>query len=102
MKMRTRRATWDYRNRLTEVLVKTSGGTTVQDDKFTYDIFNRRIGKSTLSGGQTWTVYDGQNPYADFSSSGGLTNRYLYGRATDELFAKFDGTNTTWYLEDML
>jgi RHS repeat-associated protein len=92
---------WDYRNRLTEVVVK-NGTTTLQDDKFTYDVQDRRIGKWTLSGGQQWTVYDGINPYADFNSGGSLTNRYLYGNAVDFLFARFDGTNTTWYLADNL
>jgi RHS repeat-associated protein len=94
--------TWDYRNRLTEVIVKTSGGTTMQDDKFTYDVENRRIGKNTLSGGQMWTLYDGVNPYADFNSSLSLTFRYLYGRAIDSLLARWDGTNALWYLTDKL
>ncbi len=94
--------TWDYRNRLTEVTVKTSAGTTLQDDKFTYDVEDRRIGKSTLSGGQSWTAYDGVNPYADFNSSGSLTYRYLYGDAADFLLARYDGTNTIWYLTDKL
>jgi RHS repeat-associated protein len=94
--------TWDYENRLTEVLVKTSGGTVLQDDKFTYDAWGRRIGKSTLSGGQTWTLYDGDNTYADFNSSGTLTYRYLYGNGIDQLLARFDGTNTAWYLTDRL
>jgi RHS repeat-associated protein len=94
--------TWDFRNRLTEVIVKTSGGTTVQDDKFTYDVENRRIGKNTLSGGQIWTAYDGVNPYADFNSSGSLTYRYLYGRAIDFLLSRFDGTTAMWYLTEKL
>jgi RHS repeat-associated protein len=94
--------TWDYRNRLTEVTVKTSGGTLLQDDKFTYDVEDRRIGKSTLASGQTWTSYDGQNPYADFNSSGSLTARYLYGLNVDQLFAKMNSSNTTtWYLRDL-
>jgi RHS repeat-associated protein len=92
--------TWDYRNRLTEVVVKTSGGTVLQDDKFTYDVEDRRIGKNTLSGGQMWTLYQGDNPYADFNSSGTLTYRYLYGSRLDTLLARFDGTNTVWYLTD--
>jgi RHS repeat-associated protein len=97
--------TWDYRNRLTEALVM-SGTTTVADDKFTYDMFNRRIGKLTNGGTQSWTVYDGVNPYADFSGST-LQYRYLYGNAVDQLFARFDGTNTgndstIWYLTDNL
>jgi RHS repeat-associated protein len=93
--------TWDYRNRLTEVVVK-SGTTTLQDDRFTYDVLDRRIGKSTLSGGQQWTVYDGADPYADFNGSGSLTYRYLYGNEIDDLFARFDGTNAVWYLDDLL
>jgi RHS repeat-associated protein len=96
--------TWDYRNRLTEVLVM-SGTSTVADDKFTYDMFNRRIGKLTNGGTQSWTVYDGVNPYADFSGST-LQYRYLYGNAVDQLFARFDGTtgndSTIWYLTDNL
>jgi RHS repeat-associated protein len=91
--------TWDYRNRLTEVVVK-SGPTTLQDDRFTYDVANRRIGKWT-NGTQQWTVYDGANPYADFNSSGSLTYRYLYGPSSYGFFARFDGTNTVWYLRDM-
>jgi RHS repeat-associated protein len=93
--------TYDFRNRLTEDLIKTSGGVTVQDDKFTYDIQNRRIGKNTLSGGQSWTGYDGVNPYADFNSSGSLTYRYLYGNAIDFLLARVDTSGVpTWYLTD--
>jgi RHS repeat-associated protein len=51
---------------------------------------------------QTWTVYDGANPYADFDGSGALTHRYLYGQALDQLFARVDGdgSSTVWYLSD--
>jgi RHS repeat-associated protein len=95
--------TWDFRNRLTEVLIKTSGGTTVQDDKFTYDIENRRIGKNTLSGGQSWTIYSGQNPLADFNNSGAIQFQYLYGPGIDQLLARGD-TNAVplWYMTDKL
>src|SRR5438552_8657157 len=37
--------TWDFRNRLPEVLINTWGGATLQDDKFTSDSETRRIGK---------------------------------------------------------
>jgi RHS repeat-associated protein len=95
--------TYDSRNRLTEVLIKTSTGATVQDDKFTYDVENRRIGKNTPSGGQSWTAYDGVNAYADFNSSGSLTYRYLFGNAIDFLLARVDTTgNPMWYLTDKL
>jgi RHS repeat-associated protein len=92
---------WDYRNRLTQVVEKTSGGVTVTNDVFTLDIENRRIGKS-VNGTQYWYGYDGQNTYADFNSSGSLTMRYLTGKDLDALYARFDGTNTGWYLTDLI
>jgi RHS repeat-associated protein len=93
--------TWDYRNRLTQAVVKTSGGVTVANDVFTYDIEDRRIGKST-SGTQAWTFYNGQQVYADFNSGGTLTMRYLTGKALDQLFGRYDGTAATWYLTDLI
>jgi len=91
--------TWDYRNRLTNVLVKTSAGVTVTNETFTYDVDNRRIGDD-LNATQAWTAYEGNNPYADFNSGGTLTDRYLYGRAIDTLFAKYGGGTAIWYLTD--
>jgi len=91
--------TWDYHNRLTNVLVKTSAGVTVTNETFTYDVDNRRIGDD-LNGTQGWTAYDHYNPYADFNSGGTLTYRYLYGRAIDTLFARYSGTTANWYLTD--
>jgi RHS repeat-associated protein len=102
--------TWDHRNRLTQVLVKTSGGTVLTEDRFTYDVDDRRIGKWLDADGagsgspvQTWTAYDGANPHADFDSSGVLTYRYLYGAGMDTLLARHDSAgNTVWYLADKL
>jgi RHS repeat-associated protein len=54
----------------------------VQDDTFTYDIENRRIGKNTLSGGQSW---------------------HLYAVAIDSLLGRVDSSgNAMWYLTDKL
>jgi RHS repeat-associated protein len=54
----------------------------VQDDTFTYDIENRRIGKNTLSGGQSW---------------------HLYAVAIDSLLGRVDSSgNAMWYLQDKL
>jgi RHS repeat-associated protein len=102
--------TWDYRNRLTDVKVKNSSGMVIKEDQFTYDVGNLRIGKSLDPDGsgpqpavQTWTVYDGANPYADFNTSGSLTARYLYGLGADALFARLDASGSTvWYLTDLL
>jgi RHS repeat-associated protein len=99
--------TYDYRNRLTGVTV---GGTVVAT--CTYDALDHRIGIKD-NGTQTWTVYDGSSrnahPYADFSGSGTLTKRYLYGRGVingavvDELLARTSsGASAAWYLPDKL
>src|SRR5207302_586215 len=91
----------DYRNRMTQVVEKTSGGVTVTNDQFTYDVENQRIGKLS-NATQAWTAYDKQKPYDDFNSGGSVTSRYLYGNALDALFAKYSSSATTWYLIDLL
>jgi len=96
---------WDYRNRLTEVTVKDGQGNLLHDEKFTYDVNNNRIGV-WLDGTQvSWTVYDRQNPYLDFTGAGAVSERYLSNpQALDQLFARVDGsgTNVGWYLTDRL
>ncbi len=95
--------TYDFHNRLTEV---TQGGTVIAT--YAYDALNRRIGVDD-SGSQTWTVYDGTNPYADFNGSGTLQQRYQYGPGVvdgaivDQLLARTSsGGATAWYLPDKL
>jgi RHS repeat-associated protein len=85
--------TWDYRNRLTRV----QGSVDVQ---FTYDAFDRRIGK-LVGATQYWTAYTGYNPYGDFNGTT-LTSRYLYGDAIDQIFARLNANPVTviWYLAD--
>ena len=94
---------YDFHNRLTEV---TQGGTVIAS--YVYDALNRRIGVDD-SGTQTWTVYDGTNPYADFNGSGTLQVRYQYGAGVvdgaivDQLLARTSsGGTTAWYLPDKL
>jgi RHS repeat-associated protein len=102
--------TWDYRNRLTGVVRHNSGGSLTMQATYTYDALGRRIGVQVDDDGtgphaaaQTWTVYDGQNTYADFDGAGTLAERYLYGPAIDELFARTDsGGTSAWYLPDKL
>jgi len=86
--------TWDYRNRLTQVVVKSAGGVILKEVRFTYDVWNRRIGVWTDADGagpqapvKVWSVYRGPNPYADFNGAGSLTMRYLYGPGIDWLLA---------------
>ncbi len=93
--------TWDHRNRLTQVVVKTSAGVTVTNDVMTYDIEDRRIGKS-VNGTQNWFFYDDANPYLDFNSGGSVTERYLSAEEVDAFFARYDVTTTGWYLKDLI
>jgi RHS repeat-associated protein len=97
---------WDYRNRLTGAVEHNSGGSVLMQGTYTYDSLNRRIGVDETVGGvnsKTWTVYDGQNPYADFNGSGTLQQRYLYGPAVDEILARTSsGGTSAWYLTDKL
>ena len=95
--------TYDFHNRLTEV---TQGGTVIAT--YVYDALNRRIGVDD-NGTQTWTIYDGTNPYADFNGSGTLQERYQYGPGVvdgaivDQLLARTSsGGTTAWYLPDKL
>ncbi len=100
---------WDYRNRLSGVIVKDASGQVVQETVFTYDVFDRRIGKGVDADGagpgisvQQWTVYDGVNPYADFAADGSLTTRYVADpRQWDGLLACVGGDGVPqWYLRD--
>jgi RHS repeat-associated protein len=93
---------YDDRNRMISAVEKSSGGTILSQATYTYDALNRRIGFDD-NGTQTWTVYDGQNPYADFNGSGTLLTRYASGPALDEILARTSsGGTTAWYLTDRL
>ena len=94
--------TWDYENRLTEVKEETSGATVIYDEKFTYDVNNNRIGESLNGTQQLYTVYDGSNPYIDFSGTGTLTERYLTNPQTlSQFYGQVSGSGTTqWFLTD--
>jgi RHS repeat-associated protein len=73
--------TYDYRNRLTEVISKDSGGHVLQDVTYAYDAFNNRIAETVAAGGSTTVqrfVYDGNQVAFTFDGSGNVTDRYLY------------------------
>jgi RHS repeat-associated protein len=93
---------YDYRNRLTAATEYSSVNAVQHAFTATYDVFDRRIGV-TADGVQTWTVYDGENAWADFNSIGDVAARYLAGDRSDELYARWrpsDGTG--WYLQDRM
>jgi RHS repeat-associated protein len=104
--------TWDYRNRLTEVehfaaYANFSADTSDQIVQYTYDAFNRLIGRTLDSDGSAGTgdlqeavyVYDGDQVALQFDktvangstaalSASDLSHRYLWNsQAVDQLFA---------------
>ncbi len=93
---------WDYRNRLTEVKQEDNHGNVLNDEKFTYDVNDNRIGVSLNGVQQLWTVYDGKNPYIDFDGSGTLTQRYLTNpNALSQFYGQVSASGTVqWFLTD--
>jgi RHS repeat-associated protein len=118
---RTERATgksevlaWDHRNRLTSVTTFSATGTKLATVEYTYDVFDRRIARRVDADGNgvfettQRFVYDGEDLILAFSGTTNiLTNRYLYGPATDEILADEKITTgtagtVTWSLGDNL
>jgi len=101
---------WDYRQRLVHVVVKEADEDIIKEVWYTYDVFDRRIGVVEDADGagqdpatERWTVYDGDNAWADFDDTGSLTTRYLYGPAIDQIFARIgESGDVDWYLTDHL
>jgi RHS repeat-associated protein len=102
---------YDFRNRLVAVRqYDNTGEDLLHEVKFTYDVFNRRIAKSVDADGEgasaavvTRFVYDGDHVWTDYSSTGVVLARYLFGDRTDEILARYQPTGgTAWYLTDNL
>lgn len=93
---------YDHRNRLTSIVQRNDGGVLVSDIDYTYDGLDRRI-IITVNSQTVYTVYDGENVWADFDSSATLATRYMFGDELDSLFARSRPTGeTNWYLGDKL
>ena len=77
-------------------------GTVLNDEKFTYDVNDNRIGVMLNGAQQLYTVYDGSNPYIDFNGSGTLTQRYLTDpRGLNQFYGQVSASGTTqWFLTD--
>jgi hypothetical protein len=65
---------WDHRNRLTRIVTKNGAGTVTKQVDYTYDVYDRRIGKTLDSDGAGTRpatteryVYDGDNIALVFS-----------------------------------
>ena len=108
---------WDHRNRLTSVTTFDAGNNRLGRVEYTYDLFDRRIARQVDADGTAGFettqrfVYDGEDLILAFSgTTNALTNRYLYGPATDEILAdeQLGTTSTgtagivTWSLDDHL
>ncbi|CAN1210287.1 hypothetical protein TUMEXPCC7403_08840 [Tumidithrix helvetica PCC 7403] len=99
---------WDYRNRLTGVDTKTSGGVLTKSVTYTYDMFDRRIAKSVDFDGSgaglavvERYVYDRDHIMLVLSGLGILKERYLYGANLDQVLA-VETTQVSWTLSDYL
>jgi RHS repeat-associated protein len=97
--------TWDYRNRLTQVTTTNASGTVTMQANYTYDVFDRRIGKVVTRGTVAPTterfVYDGAEIALTFDGNGNQTHRYLYGPVVDMILAdEAAGGEVLWPLTD--
>ncbi len=96
-----RHFTWDYDNRLTQVVMPGTGGTV----NFKYDPFGRRIQKAFTQNGTTTTtnyVYDGPNLLETLDQSGNPLSRYTVALNIDEPLSTLVSGTTDYYEQDGL
>jgi RHS repeat-associated protein len=91
---------WDYRNRLTSVLFKDTGGTVSKTIEYIYDGNNQRIGKRIDGAVVERYVIDRNQIALVFNGAGVQTHRYLYGTAVDQVLADETATSMVWALAD--
>lgn len=98
---------WDYRNRLIAVTKVDSSGNLILRAEYTYDVYNRRIGKSIDVDGDGLTdeaegfVYDGDQIALVFDGEGNQTEQFLYGTGIDEVLAQENSSGEVlWGLAD--
>ena len=92
---------WDFENRLTQVILPGPGGTL----NFKYDPFGKRVQKSSVQGANTTTtnyVYDGDNILEEVDQSGNILARYTQGQGVDEPLAEGRSGTTSYYQQDGL
>ncbi len=101
---------YDHRNRLTDIVVTSVSGVVLSSSQYVYDIFDRRIaivvdrdGDGAIPSTTTFTVYEGENAWADADANGQIQSRYLFGDQMDQIYARWTSTEgTAWYLTDHL
>ena len=101
---------YDHRNRMVLVQDKSPGGIILGEVGFTYDVFDRRIGRRVDSDGAgsqpsetTFFVYDRDHVWADLDETGAVRARYLFGDQIDEIIARYRAAEgIVWHLTDHL
>lgn len=92
---------WDYENRLTQVVLPGTGGTVT----FKYDPMGRRIQKAFTQASTTTTtnyVYDGANAIEEVDANGAVLARYTQRLGIDEPLAELRSSTTSYYDADGL
>jgi len=97
--------TWDYRNRLTDVVYRDSQGNVTKSVHYTYDVHDQRIGKQVTVGSSVTTeryVYSNGQMALVFNGNGQVQERYVYGPNTDQVLAVERGATgpAQWLLGD--
>jgi RHS repeat-associated protein len=88
--------TWDFENRLTQVVNPGVGTTT-----FRYDPFGRRIQKSGLLGTTNY-LHDGDNLIEEMDGNASILARYTQGPGIDQPFAELRSGTNSYYQQDGL
>jgi RHS repeat-associated protein len=99
---------WDNMNQLVGVKQVTATGTQLSVS-YSYDVLGKRVEDDTWKPG-TGTVtlrhaYDGQNIWADVTTTNTLLARYVYGDGVDQVWARavpagLTNAGVAWYLTD--
>jgi YD repeat-containing protein len=90
---------WDYENRLTQVILAGTGGTVT----FKYDPFGRRAQKAFAQNGTTTTTnyfYDGPNLLEEVDNSGNVLGHYSGGPWIDEALGELRSGVNSYYEQD--
>ena len=95
----TTQYTWDFENRLVQMVMPTTTGTTTV--MFKYDPFGRRIQKSG-PGNTVNYLYDGANVLEQVNANGRVQARYTMNLGVDEPLSEKRGSNTYYYEADKL
>ena len=89
--------TWDFENRLTQVVLPDQGGTVY----FNYDSTGRRIRK-VFGTATTIYAYDGDNAVEELDGFGNIVAHYTQGAGIDEPLAATEAGGTYFYHADGL